>query len=57
MQRAAIEKAAEARGDSIAEWYAEKRTASTAERPELQRLMREVDAGRHRRVYVFRLGG
>jgi putative DNA-invertase from lambdoid prophage Rac len=55
MQRAAIEKAAEARGDSIGEWYAEKRTASTGDRPELQRLMRDVDAGRRRRVYVFRL--
>jgi len=55
MQRAVIEKAAEARGDSIGEWYAEKRTASNGGRPELERLMRDVDAGRHRRVYVFRL--
>ncbi len=55
MQRAAIEKAAAARGDSVGEWYGEKRTAAMADRPELQRLMADVDAGRHRRVYVFRL--
>jgi putative DNA-invertase from lambdoid prophage Rac len=55
MQRAAIEKAARERGDTIGVWYAEKRTATSADRPELQCLVRDVEGGRHRRVYVFRL--
>lgn len=55
MQRLAIEREAAARGDTIAEWYAEKRTATTNDRPGLARLFADVQAGRVRRVYVFRL--
>jgi DNA invertase Pin-like site-specific DNA recombinase len=55
MQRSTIEKAATARGDVIAEWYAEKRTATTLDRPELARLLADVRARRVRRPYLFRL--
>lgn len=55
MQRAAIERAAAARGDTIGSWYAEKRSAKTIDRPELDRLRRDVRAGVVRRVYGFKL--
>jgi DNA invertase Pin-like site-specific DNA recombinase len=55
MQRRAIEQAAAARGDAIGEWYAEKRTATTLDRPELARLLADVRARKVRRLYVFRL--
>jgi DNA invertase Pin-like site-specific DNA recombinase len=57
MQRAAIERAAEARGDAIEDvaWYAEKRSAKTTARPELDRLRQDARAGRIRRLYLFRL--
>ncbi len=55
MQRSAIERAAAARGDTVGEWYAEKRTATTLDRPELSRLLADVRAGKVRRLYVFRL--
>ncbi len=55
MQRAAIVKAATARGDTIATWHAEKRTATTLDRPELARLLADVRAGKVRRLYVWRL--
>jgi DNA invertase Pin-like site-specific DNA recombinase len=54
-QRAAIEAAAAARGDSIAEWFDEVRGAHTLRRPELKRLRASVIAGQVGRVYVFRL--
>jgi DNA invertase Pin-like site-specific DNA recombinase len=55
MQRAAVEKAAAARGDAIGTWFAEKRTATTLDRPELERLRAAVRAGSVRKVYVFKL--
>lgn len=55
MQRGAIERQAAARGDTIGEWFAEKASAKTIARPELQRLRAEVRAGRVQRLYVFRL--
>lgn len=55
MQRSAIERAAAARGDTIDAWYAEKRTATTNDRPELARLLADVRAGKVGRLYVFRL--
>jgi len=55
MQRAAIERAAAARGDTIGAWYAEKRSGKTITRPELDRLRADARAGSVRRVYVFRL--
>jgi DNA invertase Pin-like site-specific DNA recombinase len=54
-QRAAIERAASARGDTIATWYAEKRSAKTTARAELQRLRDDARAGHVRRLYVFKL--
>jgi DNA invertase Pin-like site-specific DNA recombinase len=57
MQRSAIERAASARGDVIGDWRAEKRSARTMAREELQRLLTDARAGklRGRRLYVFRL--
>lgn len=57
MQRAAIERAATARGDVIGEWYAERRSAKTMARDEVRRLLVCVRAGnlRGQRCYLFRL--
>ncbi len=55
MQRAAIERAAAARGDTIAAWYSEKMSAKTMDRPELTRLRADARLGLLRRLYVFRL--
>lgn len=54
-QRSAIERAAAARGDAVVDWYAEKKSAKTMAREELQRLREDARAGRVRKVYVFRL--
>lgn len=54
-QADAIRRAAGARGDRIASWYAEKATASTTQREELARLRSDIRGGRVARVYVFRL--
>lgn len=54
-QRAAIERAAAARGDSIGKWYAEKKSGKTLARSELDRLRVDARAGLMRRLYVFRL--
>jgi DNA invertase Pin-like site-specific DNA recombinase len=54
-QRSAIERAAVARGDAIAEWYAEKKSARTMDRAELRRLRDESRRGGIRRLYCFRL--
>jgi DNA invertase Pin-like site-specific DNA recombinase len=54
-QRAAIERVAAARGDSIAAWYAEKQSGKTMTRAELQRLRDDARAGHVLRLYVFRL--
>jgi DNA invertase Pin-like site-specific DNA recombinase len=56
-QRSAIEHAAAARGDTLRDWRAEKKSARTMAREELQRLLTDVRAGRlrGRRLYVFRL--
>ena len=57
MQRTAIEKAEAARGNRIAAWYFEKRSAKTIDRAELARLRADVRAGRlaGQRIFVFRL--
>lgn len=55
MQRHAVEEEAKRRGDVIVEWYAEKRSAKTTVRPELERLRADLRAGRIRKVYGFRL--
>jgi DNA invertase Pin-like site-specific DNA recombinase len=54
-QRAAIERAAVARGDEITVWYSEKRSGKTLARPELDRVRAEVRAGALRRLYIYRL--
>src|SRR6266851_7024532 len=55
MQRAAIERAASARGDSIGTYYEEKRSGRTLARPELDRLRVDARSGLIRRLYLFRL--
>lgn len=54
-QRATIAQAAAARGDTIAEWYAEKRTGKELARPELNRVRADACAGHLRRLYLFKL--
>lgn len=54
-QRAAILKAADARGDVISKWYAEKTGAQKLDRAELTALRAAVRRGDHRKVYVFRI--
>ncbi|MCC6807833.1 MAG: recombinase family protein [Deltaproteobacteria bacterium] len=54
-QRAAIERAAAARGDTITSWYDEKMSGKTLARPELQRLRADVRAGIVSKIYVYRL--
>lgn len=54
-QRAAIERVAGARGDSITTWYAEKRSAKTLAREELQRLRADARMGSVKTVYLFKL--
>jgi DNA invertase Pin-like site-specific DNA recombinase len=55
MQRAAVLRAAEARGDRIGAWYSEKESSRTIARPALQALRADARAGVFRRLYVFRL--
>jgi len=54
-QVAAIERAAHARGDTIAHVYAEKKSGKTIARPELDRLRVDARAGKVARLYLFRL--
>ncbi len=53
-QRSAISQALQA-SDGDVVWFEEKRSAKTMDRPELQRLLAEVRAGRVRKAYVFKL--
>jgi DNA invertase Pin-like site-specific DNA recombinase len=55
MQRAAVERTAASRGDTITEEYAEKVSGKTIHRTELNRLRADVRAGLVRRLYVYRL--
>jgi len=55
MQRDAIERAAERRGDRIVEWHEEKMTGAKLERPVLGNLREAVRQGRVARLYVYRL--
>ncbi|MBK9519391.1 MAG: recombinase family protein [Anaeromyxobacter sp.] len=54
-QRHAVERAAAARGDTIAAVYSEKVSGGTMARPELRRLRADVAAGRVGRLYVYAL--
>src|SRR5271166_689789 len=55
LQRSSVEGAAAARGETIARWYAETRSAKTMARAELQRLRTDVGLGLVRTLYVFKL--
>jgi len=55
MPRAAIERAATARGDTVALWFSEQRSGRTIARPELDRLRQAAREGHFRKLYVFRL--
>lgn len=55
MQRSAIKMAAQARGDVVGHWYAEKVPGAGAPRPELERLRADARRGALGRVYVYRL--
>jgi DNA invertase Pin-like site-specific DNA recombinase len=54
-QRAALERAAAARGDQIGEWYSEKQSGRALAPRERARRRGAVPPGRVRRLYVFRL--
>jgi DNA invertase Pin-like site-specific DNA recombinase len=54
-QKAAVERAAAARGDAITVWYAEKRSGRVLARPELDRLRQDARAGVVSRLYLYRL--
>ena len=54
-QRAAIERAAAARGECIERWFAEKQSGSKLDRPALAELRELVRRGEVTRLYVFRL--
>jgi len=54
-QRAAVQRAADARGDADLTWFAEKLSGKSLGRPELDRLRAAVRAGEVRRLYVYRL--
>lgn len=55
-QRSAIERAAATRGDTITNWYAEKKSGKTLARPELDRLRADAKAGCILgRLYLFKL--
>jgi DNA invertase Pin-like site-specific DNA recombinase len=55
MQRAAIERAAKTRRDTITEWFSDKQSARTLSRPGLERLRQAAREGRVPRLYVYRL--
>jgi DNA invertase Pin-like site-specific DNA recombinase len=54
-QKAAIERAAEARGDYVEHWYSEKASGRSLERPELANVRKAAQAGIVRRLYIFRI--
>lgn len=55
MQRDAILRAAQARGEEIAGWYVDRMSGAKMARPELTRLRVDVRKGEMRKVYVYRL--
>jgi DNA invertase Pin-like site-specific DNA recombinase len=54
-QRAALERAAQARGDELVGWYVEKQSGRTLARPILDSVRELVRRGHIRKLFVFRL--
>ena len=54
-QRAAIERAATARGEWIEGWYSEQRSGGTMRRPALDELRADARTGIVNRIYTFKL--
>lgn len=54
-QRAAVERAAGARGETVARWYSEKQSARTLARPALDQLRADARAGLVGTVWLYRL--
>jgi len=54
-QRAAIERAARARGDKIAQWYFEKKGGETLDRAQLSQLRADAREAKFSKLYVYRL--
>src|SRR5712671_5886821 len=54
-QRHAIDRAAKARGDTITDWRAEKRSGKLLARQELDRVHSDARAGLISKLYVYRL--
>jgi DNA invertase Pin-like site-specific DNA recombinase len=54
-QRAAIERIAKARGEPIAQWFEETKSAKTIKRPALEALRDSIRQGGVRVLYVYRL--
>jgi DNA invertase Pin-like site-specific DNA recombinase len=54
-QRHALAQAATARGDELTDWFSEKLSGASLERPALGELRAAIRAGAVRRLYVFRL--
>ena len=55
MQRAAIERAAAARGEVIGEWYSETKSGGTMDRTVLKKVRDAARRGLVRRLYVYRI--
>lgn len=54
-QRAAIEQAARARGEHVDRWFADVASGGTMDRPQLERMRRQLAARTIGRVWVWRL--
>lgn len=54
-QRAAIERAASARGERVGRWFSDVASGRSMERPELARALEEIRGGCIRRLWVWRL--
>lgn len=54
-QRAAIERLARARGETIDRWFEESRSARTIERPVLSELRAAITLGAVRTLYIYRI--
>jgi DNA invertase Pin-like site-specific DNA recombinase len=54
-QRAAIERAAHARGEEVAIWFSDTASGKTMDRPELSAALAAIRAGMVRRLWVWRV--